>query len=539
MRLALAAVLAAALSTTALSSRAAPAMDPNTVNRLADAEFNHGQVMQIVAHLSDEIGGRMTNSSAMRKAETWTQGKFREWGLQNVRLDPFEFGRGWEIEKSTVRMVTPRVQVLKAIPVAWTPPTKGALTAPIVVAPMGRDLDKSFAEFRGKLRGRIVLISWPAPVRDDTDPHFKRWTDAELAKMGDYRQPETDAGADARTVERIQARRKLEAFLKSEGALAYVTMSRAPDGRLHGEGNGFHVGDTPPLPAIEMGQEDYRRLARLAKVGPVSLEIDSKVRFVDGDTRANNVLADIPGRDPKAGYVMAGAHLDSWVAGDGAADNGAGSAVVMEAARLLSSMNVHPKRTIRFALWAGEEEGLLGSYAYVDKYIAARPASANKELAAAGPYYGAPTFPITPRPGYGDLAAYFNLDNGSGKIRGVFTEGNFAVAPIFREWFQPFASLGASTVVARSTGSTDHVFMSRLGLPAFQFIQDPLDYESTVHHTDVDTYDHLRPQDMRQAAVIMAAFLLAAADRDEPLPRNTAPTQPADSDPFRYPDPNG
>ena len=534
--------LAAAVSAAALLASpalAAPAMDPNTVNRLADAEFNHGQVMQIVAHLSDQIGGRMTNSPAMRQAESWTGGKFREWGLKNVRLDPFEFGRGWEIEKATVRMTAPRIQVLKAIPMAWTPPTKGPLTAPIVVAPMGRDLDKSFAEWRGKLRGRIVLVTWPAPVKDDVEPHFKRWTDADLAKLNEYRQPETDAGADARTVERLQSRRKLERFLKAEGALAYVTMSRAPDGRLHGEGNGFRVGDTPPLPAVEMGQEDYRRLARLAKVGPVTLEIDSDVRFVDGDTKANNVLADIPGRDPKAGYVMAGAHLDSWVAGDGAADNGAGSAVVMEAARLLASMDVHPKRTIRFALGAGEEEGLLGSYAYVDRYIAARPANTVKALADAGPYYGAPTFPITPRPGYGELAAYFNLDNGSGKIRGIFTEGNFAVAPIFREWLQPFASLGASTVVARSTGSTDHVFMSRLGLPAFQFIQDPLDYESTVHHTDMDTYDHLRAGDMRQAAVIMAAFLLAAADRDEPLPRNAAPTKPEDSNPFRYPDPNG
>ena len=458
---------------------AAPGMDANVVNRLADAEFNHGQVMQIAAHLSDEIGGRMTNSPSMRKAEAWTSGKFREWGLQNVRLDPFEFGRGWEIERSTVRMTAPRTQVLKAIPVAWTPATKGALSAPVVIAPFsGRDPEKDFPQWRGKLRGRIVLVSYPRPAADLTEPPFKRWADADIAKFGDYRQPETDATSDVRTAERVANRRKLEGFLKAEGALAYVTMSRSDGGRLHGEGNAFRVNDPAPLPAVEMGAEDYRRLARLAKVGPVMLEIDSDVRFVDGDTKANNVLADIPGRDPKAGYVMAGAHLDSWVAGDGAADNGAGSAVVMEAARLLAAMPNKPKRTIRFALWAGEEEGLLGSFAYVDKYIAARPANTDPALAKAGPYYGAPTFPITPRPGFGDLAAYFNLDNGSGKIRGIFTEGNFAVAPIFREWFQPFASLGASAVVARTTGSTDHVFMSRLGLPAFQFIQDPLDYES-------------------------------------------------------------
>jgi Zn-dependent M28 family amino/carboxypeptidase len=203
----------------------------------------------------------------------------------------------------------------------------------------------------------------------------------------------------------------------------------------------------------------------------------------------------------------------------------------MEAARILASLHVRPKRTIRFALWAGEEEGLLGSYAYVDAHLARRPQNA---LATHyGPYYGGETFPITPQPGFGDLAGYFNIDNGSGKIRGIYTEGNFAVAPIFRQWLAPFASLGAANVVARPTGSTDHVFMVRLGLPAFQFIQDPLDYESRVHHSDLDTFDHLRIDDMRQAAVVMAAMLLDAADADAPLPRNVMPTEPRATDPYR------
>ena len=538
MRLAVLTALTAALLASS-AAVAAPAMDPNTVNKLADAEFNHGQVMQIAAHLSDRIGGRMTNSPAMRQAEDWTAGKFREWGLKNVRKDPFEFGRGWEIRRSSVRMAAPRPLQLRAIPTAWTPATRGALTAPIVVAPFDqRDPSRSFAELKGKLRGRIVLVSYPAPPKDRTDVAFTRLADADFVRFSDYRQPETDDSADERSALRAQARERMEQFLKAEGAVAYVTMSRDDGGRLHGEGNGFHVGREPPLPAVEMAAEDYRRLARLAKVGPVSLEMDNDVRFIDGDTNANNIIAEIPGRDPKAGYVMAGAHLDSWVAADGATDNAAGSSVVMEAARLLAAMGVTPKRTIRFALWAGEEQGLLGSAAYVDKYLAKRPINRNAALAAAGPYYGAPTFPITPQPGFGDMTAYFNLDNGSGKIRGIFTEGNFAVAPIFQEWFAPFASMGAKTVVTRTTGSTDHELMSRLGLPAFQFIQDPLDYGSTTHHTDVDTYDHLRAADLRQASVIMAAFLLAAADRDEPLPRNVSPTQPIDSDPFRYPDPS-
>jgi Zn-dependent M28 family amino/carboxypeptidase len=229
--------------------------------------------------------------------------------------------------------------------------------------------------------------------------------------------------------------------------------------------------------------------------------------------------------------------LDSWVAGDGAADNGAGSAVVMEAARILASLGVRPKRTIRFALWAGEEEGLLGSAAFVESHLAHRPSPTDPAEADLPPSFLTDSYPVQALPGFAELAGYFNIDNGSGKIRGIYTEGNFAVVSTFREWLFPFSSLGASMVVAEPTGGTDHVFLSRLGLPAFQFIQDPLDYESRVHHTDLDTFDHLRPQDLRQASVVLATVLLAAANTDKPLPRKTLPTQPAVTDPFEYPDP--
>jgi carboxypeptidase Q len=317
--------------------------------------------------------------------------------------------------------------------------------------------------------------------------------------------------------------------------VAKATMSRSEGRLVHGEGSGFRPGQAMKTPSVEMAAEDYRRLARLAKSGEVTLEIDNKVHFDESDPKAYNIIADIPGADPKAGYVMAGAHLDSWVAGDGAADNGAGAAVVMEAARILASLNLHPKRTIRFALWAGEEQGLLGSYAYVNEHLAHRPG--NEAGTKYGPYYAGDTFPITALSGFEEMKGYFNLDNGSGKIRGIFTEGNFAVVPIFKDWFAPFASLGASTVVAEPTGSTDHVFMVKLGLPAFQFIQDPLDYESRVHHTDLDTFDHLRTEDMRQAAVIMAAMLLDAANSEPGLPHNALPTTPAATDPFKFDDP--
>jgi carboxypeptidase Q len=517
------------------SFAAAPPAETVTVNRIADAAFNHGEVADIAAYLADQIGGRMTNSPSMRRAELWTQEKFRGWGLKDVRAEAFDFGRGWWIESAHVRMTAPRPLELRGIPIAWTPATNGLLSASVIVAPMMSD--KDFAEWKGRLSGKIVLVTWPGPPKDDAEAPFERLSDAEIAKLDKYQQPTFDPEARQKRIDRFRFRTKLDSFLSEEGAVAWVQMSRTEDRLVHGEGYGYGVGKTPKLPGLELAAEDYRRLARLAKVGNVKIEIDSRVHYEDADHNAYNILADIPGSDPKAGYVMAGAHLDSWVAGDGAADNGAGSAVVMEAARILSSIGARPRRTIRFALWAGEEQGLLGSGAYVEQHIAHRPPPTDPALADLPAYFATDNYPIQTLPGFSDLTAYFNIDNGSGKIRGIYTEGNFAVVPIFREWIAPFASLGASAVVAEPTDATDHVFMSRLGLPAFQFVQDPLDYETRVHHTDIDTYDHLRPEDLRQAAVVLASFLMDAANIEKPLPRKVLPTQPRVTDPFHYPDP--
>jgi hypothetical protein len=511
----------------------ASGVDPETVNAIADQGFNHSQVLALAGHLDDEIGGRMTNSPAMRKAEAWTQDEFKSFGLKDVRTLPFDFGRGWWIEAAHVRMITPRPLELRAIPTAWTPPTNGPLAAPIIVAPIRTA--KDFDAWRGKLRGKIVLVSAPTPPADDTAAPFRRLTDADLQQISPYREPTFDPATLETRLAGARSRKALDAFLAGEGALASVTMSRSDGGLVHGEGSGYGVGATPKLPAVEIAAEDYRRLARLAKVGEVRLEIDSNVHYDDSDSKAYDVLADLGGSDPKAGYVMAGAHLDSWVAADGATDNGAGSVVVMEAARILSALHVKPKRTIRFALWAGEEQGLLGSFAYVDAFLAKRPA--DPKTADLGPYYASDSYPITPLPGLAQMHGYFNLDNGSGKIRGIYSEGNFAAEPMLRAWLAPLANLGAGTVASSPTGSTDHVFMVKLGLPAFQFIQDPLDYGSRTHHTNLDTYDHLRGDDLRQAAVVLATVLLDAADSDTPLPNNVLPTQPAATDPFRVADP--
>ncbi len=518
----------------AAAPASAQSVDRVAVNGILDQGLNHSQVMQTAAHLTDNIGGRLTNSPAMREAETWTQQQFRDWGLSNVRTEGFEFGRGWSVVRSSARMTEPRVIDLRAIPIAWTPGTNGTISAGVVVAPMTRVAD--FERFRGQLRGKIVMVTQPNTGSEPAEAPFRRLTDEQLRSGNVYIQPQYSPAAIERQLDAPNFAVALDDFLAGEGALALVRMSARDGGLLHGTGSGFRVGQTPRVPGMELAAEDFRRLARLARTDtPPTLELMSEVQFHDDDINAYNVLADIPGTDRSGEYVMAGAHLDSWVASDGASDNAAGSAVVMEAARILMQLGVRPKRTIRFALWNGEEQGLWGSLAYVDRHLATRAPSTDPTLA------GQPNnrtwrnrWPIQPREGHGDLTAYFNIDNGSGRIRGINAEGNVAAAPIFQEWLAPFASLGASTVSLRTSGGTDHVYMQTVGIPGYQFIQDPLDYDSRIHHTSVDSYDHLKPDDLRQAAVILASFLLNAANRDQPLPRMPVPTQPTPSDPFEY-----
>ncbi len=519
-----------------LASASHAEVDNATINRIIDEALNHSQLPSTAEYLTDRIGGRMTNSPQMRAAEKWTQEQFRGWGLAKVHAEGFDFGRGWSVERIEARMVTPRVVVMRAIPVAWTPGTPGTISAPVIVAPLRRERD--FDKWKGQLKGKVVLVSEPGEGSEPDQAPFRRFTDEDLGKLDTYVQPTFSEPALARASKRSAFAAKVDAFLAAEGALAWLRESYRDGGLLHGEGYGYRVGQTPAVPGIELAAEDYRRLARLAKTATVpTVELTSVVRYDDSDHNAYNIVAEIPGRDPKAGYVMAGAHLDSWVAADGAQDNGAGSVVVMEIARVLSTLGVKPRRTIRFVLWAGEEQGLLGSMAYVERYLAERPAITDPEIAKLSPYTTwSSRWPIKPLPGAADLAAYFNLDNGSGKIRGIYTEGNLSVVPIFREWLAPFASMGATKVVSRPTGGTDHVLMQTVGMPAFQFIQDPVDYGSRVHHSSIDTFDHVKTADLKQATVVMASFLWMAAEREQPLPGMPLATKPAETDPFKYED---
>jgi carboxypeptidase Q len=521
---------AALLASCALCASAAVAA--TDTQRIVDEGMNRSQVMINAHQLMDGIGPRLTISTNMRKAQDWATAKFSGYGLSAVHKEGFVFGRGWDIIGSSVRLVSPRPIQLIAIPVAWTPPTKGPISAPVVVAPMDRL--EHFAAYRGKLSGKIVMVTLPGEGSETTEPPFHRLTSEEIGKEDKYQAPHFDPEEQNRFLKRIDFYRQLDAFLASEGAIAIVRKARTDGKLVFGEGYQHALGDSAKLPTVEIAAEDYRRIARMAKLGenPV-LEINSDVRYLDDDSHAYNVIADIPGSDPKAGYVMAGAHFDSWVAGDGAADNGAGSVVVIEAARILRQLGIRPKRTIRFALWSGEEQGLYGSANYVQQHLASRPG-------ATGP--GGVllwdqlirNYPVTPSAGYGELKAYFNLDNGSGKIRGIYAEGNAAAVPMLREWLAPFEGMGASVVVAGPTTGTDHEPFQAVAIPGFQFIQDPLDYETRVHHSSIDTVDHLKADDLRQAAVIMASMLLSAANSDKELPRPPMPTRPEVSDPFKY-----
>ena len=520
------------LASTAFAASGAFAATGDTA-RIIDEGMNRSQVMVTASQLMDGIGARLTNSTSMRRAEDWAVAKFRSYGLSNVHREAFDFGRGWDLLGSSIRMVSPRPLQLTAIPVAWTPPTHGTVRAPIVVAPMEKK--EQFAAYHGKLAGKIVLTSLPGKGSEPGEAPFKRLSGDDIAKLDRYEQPHFDPTDTLGFMKRIQFARDVDSFLASEGALAQATIAYRDGKLVSGEGYDHQVGRTDKVPTVQIAAEDYRRLTRLAKTGeaPV-LAIDINARYLDDDIQAHNILADIPGTDPKAGYVMAGAHLDSWIAGDGAADDGAGSVILLEAARILRQLGVRPRRTIRFALWEGEEQGLFGSINYVQQHIASRPIAIGED-GFANYVKGKDSYPLTPLPAYSELKAYFNIDNGSGKLRGIYAEGNVAAVPLLKEWLSPFDRMGAGAVVAAPIhGGTDHEFFTYAGLPGFQFIQDPLDYESRVHHSSIDTVDHLKSDDLRQAAVVLAGVLLASANSDKELPRMPLPTQPLPTDPFKY-----
>jgi hypothetical protein len=500
-------------------------VDYEMIGKIMDEGFKRSQVMETVLHLTDVIGPRLTNSPGMREAADWTKGQFEAYGLQNTRLEYFPFGRGWSYDTITVHMTSPRRKQLHAMPIAWHPGTDGPLEAEITVVSIESEDDLEELEVEGK----VVLLGKAREQDEPSAPVFVRHNDEELSGLAEYPVPDTPSKQPSEWAKRNQLEKKTLGVLAEQGALAIVRPHYRDAGLLGGTGYQYKAGKTPALPGIELISEDFDRLVRLAsRDEPVIVSIDVQAEFHDESHDGQNVLAEIPGRGSRPEIVMAGAHLDSWFMADGAVDNAAGSAVVMEAARILSAIGARPKRTIRFALWDGEEQALAGSIFHVRKHFATRPDEIDGEpITPENEWLAlAHAWPIEKRRDYERLSAYFNLDNGSGRIRGIYGEGNPALQPIFERWFEPFHELGAETVILRSTSGTDHLPFQHMGLPGFQFIQDPLDYSSRLHHTNIDTASHVYEKDLKQAAIIMASFLWHAANRDERLPRLPTPTRP-------------
>ncbi|MGB5552806.1 MAG: M20/M25/M40 family metallo-hydrolase [Thermoanaerobaculia bacterium] len=503
-------------------------IDWEMVNRIRDEGINRSQVMDTLQYLTDRIGPRLTGSPALVEANEWTLQKLREWGLKNGRLEEWgPFGRGWSFSRSAVHMIQPRQTPLMALPKAWTPGTSGPVRGRAfkVTLETEDDLD----QYRGGLQGKVLFVSDSREITAPEQAEFARLSPTELEEMEHFSFPSGRVEKwleEAR--EQLQLRRALNDFLIKEGAVAVVDISSRDGGTLRlGSAGSREPGASVGLPTIAMATEQYNWILRLLEEEQdVELEIDIEAQFYDDSLMVYNTIAEIPGTDKADEVVLLGAHLDSWHPGTGSNDNGTGTAVVMEAVRILTALGVRPRRTIRVGLWAGEEQGLLGSRAHVEKHYASRPDSKIPDQQEFPAHLRTLGWPITPKPDHAKLSGYFNLDNGSGKIRGIYTQGNAAVAQVFEEWLKPFRDMGADTVTNRNTGGTDHVAFDAVGLPGFQFIQDDLDYYPRTHHSNWDVFDHARREDLVQASVVMASFAYHAAMRDEMLPRKPLPQRP-------------
>lgn len=492
---------------------------------------NRAHVMETMWRLTDQYGPRLTNSPQFRAAGDWAVGQLKEWGLTNPHLEKWASDiPGWQYTFYSGNMIAPTYQALIGVPVAWTPGTKGPITgeAEIVQIQTPADLDK----YHGKLAGKIVLTSPPLELPFPTTPLATRYTPEELADLVPELLPTGGAGGRGgrggrggaagqpqMTPEEQRAfQQRRNTFWKDEGVLMTITASaRGESGTLFGGGvqtstrNPDGTSTRVPLetlqngiPQISMTAEHYNRIARLVEHNvPVKLQFDIKTEF-SPNTESFNVIAEIPGTTKANELVMVGGHFDSWHYGTGATDNGAGSAVAMEVMRLLKSLNLKMDRTVRMALWGGEEEGLLGSRAYVKEHFA-DPA----------------TMKTTTE--HDNFSSYFNIDNGTGRIRGIYLQGNEMARPIFESWFAALKDLTPGVITIRNTGGTDHQSYDGVGLPGFQFIQDPMDYDTRTHHSNMDVYDRIQQADMEQMAIVEAIFVYNAATRPEKFPRKDLP----------------
>ncbi len=504
---------------------------PETIARIKEEGGKNSQVMQTLSYLTDVIGPRLTGSPQLKRANEWTRDQMAKWGLQNAKLEAWgPFGRGWTLKNFDAEVVAPYDIPLIAYPKAWSPSTKGAVTGDVVLFNPKTDAD--FDKYKGQLRGKIVLISDSRELKPIDKPLSERLTAEDLTKLAAEPDPADAPPRQQGTPEQMQTRIqgflqgiKRANFLLQEGAAVTIDNSR------NGSGGtifvqGATVAQTIPadvtdfgavrrsmisaqdkaaeskmIPQMTMATEHYNRLVRMIQQGEkLKMTVNIQAEYNDNDPMSYNTVAEIPGTDPKLKdeVVMLGGHIDSWHAGTGATDNAAGVAVAMEAARIIQAAGLKPRRTIRVGLWSGEEQGLFGSSNYVKQHFGEMSEGANSTLSK--------------KPDYEKLDAYYNLDNGTGKIRGVYMQGNSAAAPIFKTWLVPFAEMGATTITLSNTGGTDHQSFDRIGLPGFQFIQDEIEYDARTHHSNQDVFDRIQADDMKQAATDYGGVRLSNRD---------------------------
>jgi hypothetical protein len=524
------------------------------IDRIKEEGSKNSQVMQTLSYLTDVIGARLTGSPALKRANEWTRDTMTKWGMQNAKLEAWgPFGRGWTLKNFDAQVVAPYNIPLIAYPKAWSPSTRGALTADVVLFNPKTDAD--YEKYKGKLKDKIVLMSDARPLKVEDKPLSARMTDEELTKMAgapdpaSVQRPQQAAATPEQMQQRMQSfvqGAKRASFLMQEGASVLIDVSRGGSGGTIFV-QGATVSQTIPanvtdfaalrrsfvqpqqkeaeakmIPQMTLAAEHYNRLVRMLNQGEnLKMTVNIQAEYSDADPMAYNTVAEIPGSDPKLKdeVVMLGGHMDSWHAGTGATDNAAGVSVAMEAARIIQSLGLKPRRTIRVALWSGEEQGLFGSSNYVTQHFGEMQNAPTRATAAPGTTPTPPT--LTKKPDYEKLSAYYNLDNGTGKIRGVYMQGNSAAAPIFRTWLEPFKDMGATTITLSNTGGTDHQSFDKIGLPGFQFIQDGIEYDTRTHHSNQDVFDRIQSDDMKQAATIMAAFVYQTSMMDEKIPRKT------------------
>ena len=521
---------------------ATESLDLETYARIREEGFNHSHVMEYASALFDGIGPRLTGSPNLAKANAWTRDQLSAMGCSNAHLESWgTFGVGWRQIGTSVYMATPDTAVFIAQATPWSPPTQGSVTAEVVAVPRLKE-EKDFDAWKGKLAGKILLYGTAPKIDPDPAPLLEHYDDKKLAQIFQYpldgdmsEQHVTDEGPgyweDA--FKRIAFGEKVAKFFADEHAVALLVTGWGGNGGTMRDDNGEQLvalGYLPdhkqPIPSAVLSSDAYGRLSRLLEHSvPVTVSVAINSEFTGDHEKGYNTIAEIPGSDPrlKEQVVMVGGHLDSWIAGTGATDDGAGVVIAMEAMRILNAVHVQPRRTIRIALWSGEEQGEFGSLGYVHEHFATVGLSTKPAELVVPEFLREQVGPLNVKPEHSLISGYFNLDNGGGKLLGVYAENNSAIVPIFEQWIAPLKDLGVTTISLRQSGSTDHESFDQVGIPGFQFIQDPRDYETRSLHSNQDVYERLSSSDLKQAAVVEAVFVYNAAMRDQMLPRKPLP----------------